>query len=141
MKQRIHNLIHTKKQRRQLRKEATGTEKILWYKIRNSQLGHKFRRQHGIGDYIADFYCPEKKLVIELDGEIHGDKLRMNHDLIRDDFLQQGGLKAIRYTNEQILKNLDAVLQDIINRCQQSTSPSPPFQGGENKIPPLGKGG
>lgn len=118
MKQRIHNLTRTKQQRRQLRKEATGTEKILWFKIRNNQLSYKFRRQHSVGNYVADFYCPEKKLVIELDGEVHGNELRTSHDLRRDDFLRQNGLKVVRYTNEQILKNLDAVIQDIINHCQ-----------------------
>jgi len=128
MKQRIHNLKSTEHQRKQLRKEATGTEKILWHKIRNNQLGYKFRRQHSIGNYIVDFYCPKQKMVIELDGEIHGERLKMIHDTKRDNYLRQNGLEVIHYTNEQVLKNLDAVLQDIVNHYRDNQPPpTPPF--------------
>jgi len=64
----IHNIKSKEHARKQLRKSATPQEIILWSKIRRKQLNYKFRRQHSIGKYIVDFYCPKKKLIIELDG-------------------------------------------------------------------------
>jgi very-short-patch-repair endonuclease len=71
-KQRIHNRVELKPFRKKLRNNSTSAEATLWTYLKNRQLeGRKFRRQHSIGNYIADFYCPEEQLVIELDGEGH----------------------------------------------------------------------
>jgi very-short-patch-repair endonuclease len=70
----VHNLKINKKKRQYLRNNATKAEKILWQKLKNSRLGYKFRRQHSIKEYITDFYCPKLKLIIEIDGDVHGFK-------------------------------------------------------------------
>ena len=99
--------------RSKLRNELTPAEKLLWYYIRNKQLGVKFRRQHGIGQYIVDFYCPQLKLVVEIDGHSHFSDESKNQDLARDDFLQSIGLTVIRLTNAQVLNELNSTLEHI----------------------------
>ena len=68
----IHNNKNQKSRRKNLRNNMTKAEIILWSKLKGKQLGYKFRRQHGIGKYIIDFYCPKLKLIIEVDGDVHG---------------------------------------------------------------------
>ncbi|MEI6456265.1 MAG: endonuclease domain-containing protein [bacterium] len=98
----------------ELRKKMTPAERLLWREIRNRKLmGFKFRRQHPIHIYIADFYCHEIKLVIEIDGGIH------NSDPIKENYqnrtaeLDRLGISVIRFTNDQINKNTDQVLTDL----------------------------
>ena len=91
-----------KPRRRELRNDPTEAEHLLWYQLRGSQLdGRKFRRQHGIGPYIVDFYCPEEKLAIELDGSIHEEPEQKDHDQKRDAFLRERGILVLRFGNEQ----------------------------------------
>ena len=93
--------------KRQLRSEMTTAEARLWSRLRARQCqGLKFRRQHGIGPYIVDFYCPEKSLVIEVDGDIHARQHQIVRDGRRETYLKSLGLQVIRYMNEDILKNL-----------------------------------
>ncbi len=95
----------------------TEAEVILWLKIKGKQLnGYKFRRQHGIGNYIVDFYCPKLKLVIELDGEQHGEDHVVEYDNKRTEYLKSLNVKVLRYQNEDVFKDLDIVLDDIINK-------------------------
>ena len=98
----------------------TEAEKRLWSRLRSRQiLGLKFRRQHPIGNYIVDFACLERKLVIELDGGQHsGDK----QDKERDAWLENEGFKVIRYWNDQVLRETEAVVEDIL---RNTDSPSP----------------
>lgn len=105
----------------------TGPETRLWSRLRARQLqGLKFRRQHDIGPYIVDFYCPEQSLVIEVDGDGHADVDQMLKDQLRDRYFQSLGLRVIRYFNDDIVKNLDGVLEDLAKRLSSgSTSPSP----------------
>lgn len=91
---RIFNCQQQKLQRQQLRANMPMPEKILWAKIRNQQLGVKFRRQHGIGRYIVDFYCPECALVIELDGDSHYQEGAQEYDAIRDEFMRSMELQV-----------------------------------------------
>jgi len=99
---------------RDQRKRPTITESILWQKLRSYQLwGYKFRRQYGIGRYILDFYCHNVRLAIEIDGEIHEQPERVEYDRIRDKELESRGIKTIRFTNSQILNELDSVLITI----------------------------
>jgi very-short-patch-repair endonuclease len=101
---------------RELRKEATVPEKILWQNLRNHKLnGHKFRRQHPIDDYVVDFFCAEKKLIIEVDGEIHLGKDMIEYDMDRTEILEELGFKVIRFKNSEILGNLQKVLDKIRN--------------------------
>ena len=99
---------------RRLRKESTNAEKILWEKLKNRNLnGFKFRRQHPLGGYIADFYCHEKKLVIELDGGVHDEEMNAIYDVARTLDLKDSAIKVIRFKNEEVETNLRYVLNEI----------------------------
>ncbi|MGX5173711.1 endonuclease domain-containing protein [Aliikangiella sp. IMCC44653] len=112
-----NNTIFNKKKykalRTLLRKQQTFQENILWGKIRGRQLGFKFRRQHGIGNYIVDFYCPENKLVIEIDGDSHFNHESVKKDHKRDTYLKSIGITVLRFTNLDITENIDSVLEKI----------------------------
>jgi len=98
----------------QLRKNQTGVEKILWKKLeKNSFENLRFRRQHPIGKFIVDIYCPELLLVIELDGGIHNKPEVAERDAGREVELNRLGLKILRFTNNEIIHNIDAVLKQI----------------------------
>lgn len=100
---------------KKLRKEQTSAEKLLWSNLRNRKLkGFKFRRQHPVKSYIVDFYCPEKLLSIEVDGEIHLTKEQNEYDKCRTEELNLLGIKEIRFSNKEIEKNISAVLKKII---------------------------
>lgn len=107
--QQIFNLPRYKQRRQHLRNNATVPERTLWQLLRGKQLGVKFRRQHGIGHYIVDFYCPERRLVIELDGESHSSDTAQDYDRQRDNYLNSLGLRVIRFTNEQLAENPEGV--------------------------------
>ena len=96
-----------------LRKNMTGAEKVLWFHLKQNSGGFKFRRQHPLGIYIADFYCHKAKLVIELDGTIHDDAEVRSNDEIRQKNIEERGIKVIRFTNEEIFKDLEMVMQKI----------------------------
>jgi very-short-patch-repair endonuclease len=94
---------------RTLRKQKTPAEKHLWNVLRRKQFhGYKFYRQHPIASYIADFYCPKLRLVVEIDGKIH--RVRKGYDDARTDVLNGMNLTVIRYSNENILTELSRVL-------------------------------
>lgn len=99
---------------RDLRKNQTGAEKLLWSRIRGKQiLGVQFKRQRPIGRYIVDFYGVEAKLVIELDGSQHFESETMANDVERTKFLEAQGLKVIRFDNLQVFNELEGVLAVI----------------------------
>src|SRR5688500_8940693 len=99
---------------RELRTNATQAELYLWSKLRNRQLcGFKFRRQHQFGKYIADFYCHEAQLVVECDGSIHGTNENWQHDRTRDIYMVGQGLRVLRFKNEEVLNDIEAVLKEI----------------------------
>ena len=93
----------------------TECEKILWSKIKNDALGVRFRRQYGIGDYIADFYCPILKFVIELDGGQHFTKEALEYDEIREKFMKNLGIKTLRFSNNEVIDDIEEVLKKITN--------------------------
>ena len=108
---------------RQLRREETEAEQILWNALRGRRLnGLKFRRQHPYEHTILDFFCVEHKLVIELDGRIHDLPDQSSADKQRTAFLNDHGLKVIRFRNEEILKDLPRVLQTIAEITSRSSS-------------------
>ena len=96
--------------RKALRQHQTEPEIKLWYCLRRKQLGVKFRRQHSIGRYIVDFYCPEQKLVIELDGDSHFSDAAINYDRQRDQFIRTQGMQVLRFTNLEVMENIEGVL-------------------------------
>jgi cyclase len=106
-----------------LRYRMTGAEELLWGHLKNNQLGFKFRRQHPLGIYIADFYCHKHRLVIELDGDIHQLPAIAQNDIERQNNLEFDGLKVLRFTNNEVFNNLNKVLEQI------TTQISTPFRG------------
>ena len=100
----MHNLPEKKTLRQKLRHTATPAEKALWHSLKNSALGAKFRRQHGVGRYVLDFYCPELKLAIELQGGIHDDVLRSESDGDRHAFLESQGIRVLYFKNRTLLE-------------------------------------
>jgi len=111
---RLHNNRNQLVQRRALRASLTPAEATLWRLIRRSQLeGRKFRRQHGIGPYIVDFYCPAERLVIELEGSAHDSDAVSRRDFSRERFLSAAGLRVLRLENRNVFDNPEGVLQLI----------------------------
>jgi very-short-patch-repair endonuclease len=96
---------------RELRREMTPAERLLWHEIRARKLGVRFRRQQVIAGFIVDFYCHKAALVIEIDGDIHD--LQQDEDARREIVLRELGLRIIRFRNEEILKNKSAVIENI----------------------------
>lgn len=109
----IFNNPKYKQRRKELRNSLGLPEIILWNQLKSSKLGVKFRRQYGVGLYVIDFYCYEKHLGIELDGETHNNNLAQQYDKIRTDFIEQHNIKIIRFQNLQILNNLNGVVEEI----------------------------
>ncbi len=98
-----------------LRKRETKAEQMLWERINNKQLrGFKFRRQHPISCFIADFYCHKAKLIIELDGSIHNLHEVKEKDQGRTYEIEKLGITVIRFTNQEIYSNLETVIEDIL---------------------------
>ncbi|MCR5014059.1 MAG: endonuclease domain-containing protein [Bacteroidales bacterium] len=95
------------------RNNMTPAEKILWEELRNSKTGYKFRKQHPIGDYIADFICIEKKLVIEVDGGYHNTMEQQQNDEVRTIDIEKMGYSVIRFTNDEVEKQLTTVISKI----------------------------
>ena len=103
-----------------LRRNETIAEKLLWEKLRNNQLGGlKFRRQHPVNIYIADFYCHKFKLIIELDGDYHNQEEQKQKDEVRTEVLRLNDLKIIRFKNEEVEQNINQVLITIKNKIEQ----------------------
>jgi very-short-patch-repair endonuclease len=99
---------------RELRQSSTKAEKILWEYLRNRNLdGWKFRRQHPVDKFIADFYCHEKKLVVELDGAVHDDKMNAQYDEARSYELKGSAITVIRFRNGEVENNISFVLNEI----------------------------
>jgi very-short-patch-repair endonuclease len=126
----IYNQSSQKQKRRDLRKEMTSTEGIIWSRIRNHRIGYKFRRQFSIGAYVADFYCSELKLVIEIDGGQHFENEAIEYDAMRTKYFNDLGIIVLRYTNADVKRNLVSVVDDIIKRCRELTPALPLLRGG-----------
>ena len=104
-----------------LRKRSTEAEIVLWNELKGRKLmGYKFRRQHPIHFYIADFYCHDQRLIVEVDGRIHINPNIKNHDLNREDELSRFGIRVIRFTNNQIIENVKDVKEKIIGFIKQN---------------------
>jgi len=116
---------------RYLRKNLTEAEKKLWGILRNKQLdGFRFRRQVPIGCYIVDFLCYENRLIIEVDGGHHCQNIE--YDCQRTEWLEEQGFTVIRFWNNEVLKQLDAVREFVLRKCYlNSPHPNLPPQGGK----------
>ncbi|OGE78187.1 MAG: hypothetical protein A2751_03445 [Candidatus Doudnabacteria bacterium RIFCSPHIGHO2_01_FULL_46_14] len=119
------NKTSEKIKRQKLRTDMPPAERILWGHLKNkSVLGVKFRRQYSVGKYIVDFYCPLLKLAIEIDGDSHFDDNSARLDKDRQAYIQSFGIKFLRFTNQEIYKNLEAVLEEIETAIKTSPNPS-----------------
>jgi very-short-patch-repair endonuclease len=119
-----HKVFNRPKQllrRRELRNNLTPAEAALWELLKNSQLqGRKFRRQHGIEQFIVDFCCRTEYLIIELDGEVHNNPGQAEHDMMRDARLRELGFRILRFENREVFENTEAVLEMIISMFHTS---------------------
>lgn len=116
---RLFNLKSNKERRKSLRKNMTKAEVKLWQELRRKQMRYKFRRQFGIGPFITDFYCPKLKFAIELDGDVHFIGNAQEKDFLRTKFLLSKGVFIKRYLNNEVIYNLEMVLEDIWQTCDQ----------------------
>jgi very-short-patch-repair endonuclease len=106
----LHNIDDLKPLRRRLRTALTPAEAALWSILQRGKLGgRKFRRQHSVGPYIVDFYCPSEKMVVELDGAAHDGSRQVEHDEARTRFLETIGLRVVRIENRDVFENPDGV--------------------------------
>ena len=103
---------------RENRRNATLAEQVLWEHLRNKSLGVQFVRQHIIGDYIVDFVALDIKLVIEVDGGYHSERLRQENDKVREKDLYEMGFHVIRFTNEEVEFDTDYVIEQIIKEIE-----------------------
>ena len=107
----VHNVAPLKPRRRELRRQLTIAEARLWNHLKERSLwGRKFRRQHSVGPYILDFYCPRERLAVELDGAAHDHEAAQDHDATRTRFLKRTGIRLVRFENREVIENLEAVL-------------------------------
>ncbi|GAB3806838.1 hypothetical protein GCM10028819_42980 [Spirosoma humi] len=110
----LNNLSSLKSIRKELRNGATEAEKVLWQRLKGGQLtGLKFRRQHSIGLFVLDFYCPSERLAIELDGEIHQTSEVQLHDEERQKAIETLDVRVIRFPNAAVMDNMSQVLRDL----------------------------
>lgn len=106
-----------------LRRNMTMSELLIWEKLKKNSLGYRFKPQHPIERFIADFYCHQLKLVIEIDGKIHDQQ--KEYDLERDKTMNKLGIKTIRFTNEEIKSSLANVLEEIKRQIALLTPTNP----------------
>jgi len=109
----IMNKTILKERRWGLRRKSTPAERFLWEYLRNKTLGYKIYRQFSIDNYIADFCCPKARLIIEVDGGIHNLPDIKEHDKIKTASFESRNYKVIRFTNQQVLEDVDSVIKEI----------------------------
>lgn len=114
---RLHDLPRQRAARRWLRSHGTPAEACLWPHLKNGQTGYRFRRQHGIGRYIVDFYCHAARLAVELDGEVHDRPEHAAYDAERTAALASLGVRVIRFRNRDVFADARAVAVAIAEAC------------------------
>jgi very-short-patch-repair endonuclease len=126
MPERLHNIKDLRENRKQLRNRLTPAEAKLWSFLKNSQFEkRKFRRQHSVGPYVLDFYCPDERLCIELDGSAHYTDCGYEYDSARTEYLDALNICVIRFENKDVFENTEGVLEEIKRNFKQPTSDSP----------------
>ncbi|MEM1044417.1 MAG: endonuclease domain-containing protein [Bacteroidota bacterium] len=117
---RYTNPPHLRAIRKSLRKRSTPAERRLWQILRARRLqGVKFRRQHGIGRYVVDFYCPAARLAVEVDGAVHDDPLRAEADRQRQAEIEALGIRVVRFSNDDVLRMPDLVAEALRQELSQ----------------------
>ena len=103
---------------RNLRRDSTSAEAIFWQAVRRTQIdGLKFRRQHVVGTFILDFYCPALRLIVEIDGAVHEQPNIAVRDALREDWLRNAGFRIIRFRNDEVLHDLPRVCARLRSVC------------------------
>ena len=126
------NRTDQKIKRKTLRAKMPLAEVILWSRLKGKQLeGYKFRRQYSVKNFVIDFYCPELKLAIEVDGDSHYTEDTFLSDRERQSLIEDFGIQFLRFTNREIYENLEGVLLKIAGWLKRNTSPTPPCKGGD----------
>lgn len=111
---------------RNLRRTQTDAERVLWQRLRDRQVeGYKFRRQYQIGEYVVDFACPDRRLVIEVDGGQHQQDEQALKDSRRTEKMQADGFKVVRFWDNDVLRNTDEVIQTVRSELLEDRAPSP----------------
>ncbi|WP_264362375.1 endonuclease domain-containing protein [Ramlibacter tataouinensis] len=108
----------------------TDSERKLWLRLRMEQLGAKFRRQHPLGNYVADFACLAPRLIVELDGSQHAEQV--DYDRRREAFFREHGFQVLRFASDEPLRNIEGVLTVIVEQLREAADrphPSPPPEG------------
>jgi very-short-patch-repair endonuclease len=119
----LYNKTSEKVKRQLLRNQMPLAEQIAWERLRGKQVaGCKFRRQYSIDRFVVDFYTPELKLAIEIDGESHHGEQAQAYDVERQSFLEAKGIRFLRFTNQQIMEDLDQVIERIEKRILELRS-------------------
>ena len=133
MTERVHNIGKLRENRKKLRNSLTPAEAKLWSLLKNSQLEkRKFRRQHSVGPYVLDFYCPSERLSIELDGAAHFTDGGYKYDSARTEYLDALNICVIRFENKDVFENTEGVLEEIRrNFTSEQTTPAPPLHSGQ----------
>jgi very-short-patch-repair endonuclease len=126
---RVYHLTELKSRRRDLRQRSTKAEKMLWERLRNNKVGVKFRRQFSISGYVVDFYCPEKRLIVELLGNVHKSENAKKYDKYRKRYLESFQMTILEFWNDEVEKNVGEVLDRI--RGYLTPDPSPKLWRGE----------
>ncbi|OHB30803.1 MAG: hypothetical protein A2X79_07105 [Desulfuromonadaceae bacterium GWB2_53_15] len=124
----LNNRPVLKSRRKELRNNSTSAERMLWSILQHSNLGgYKFRRQHSVGSYILDFYCPSEKLAVELDGDSHFTDEAIEYDRERTAYLNALNIKVIRFLNTDVYNNLNVVCEQILEKIKSGnlTTPNP----------------
>ncbi|MDO8618306.1 MAG: endonuclease domain-containing protein [Candidatus Uhrbacteria bacterium] len=115
----VFNKLHHLEMRRELRQQSTQAEKLFWKQVRSGQLGIRIKRQVGIGEYIVDFYAPNIRLAIELDGGSHFEIGTAERDADRQKNIEVLGIKVIRFTDNEVFDGIDDVISILRNAIEE----------------------
>ena len=130
------NKKEIQKLRRLLRTNMTFTEKIVWMYLRKRQMKERFIRQYSVDNYIIDFYCPKLKIAIEIDGDVHVQERQKKYDKIRQEYLEQLGIKFVRIKNDELFDNPNKAFERIEKKIKEEPLLFPNAVRFGNKIKP-----
>ncbi|MEK6726880.1 MAG: endonuclease domain-containing protein [Deltaproteobacteria bacterium] len=120
----IYNEQTLRERRKGLRRSQTDAEKLLWGRLRYKQVyGLKFYRQFSVGPYILDFFCPQIKLAVELDGGQHAEEENKEYDAVRTSYLKEMGIEVLRFWNNEVIQNVEGALSEISRKSNSSQPP------------------
>ena len=126
----IYNNQSTKEHRRELRKNPTNAERKIWSILKGEQMGVRFFRQYSIGPYVIDFYCPQLRIALEMDGGQHAEEKHRIHDAWRTEYLRKHDIRMLRFWNNEVMQNLEGVGEKI-----KETIASSPYVRRFGRIP------